>query len=296
MALPIPPSNPDGIAAQRRANAGLILLAIGNLACYSFRAHWVAASYADWLQLPQVISAAEPYYWTGQDVCFGIAAALILTRRYVGLAVAVFSALASGAVHAWCLIMIHESRAVGPLDTGNIFIQFAATADITLAAFVFVQGLRFVCGWSIDLVRQANPIQSRQFRLGDLVEWTASVAAWLAMLRLHWFAWSSPAEYLLHRFTLIALVLPVALFATGQGRRRLSVLGSLLLWFLVVEAAGNFIGYLTNPSAFAFSWRLLAAVSLGSTAGVVLAAGVNFLVLRWLGFRWSRAGGCQDSS
>jgi hypothetical protein len=290
MASAFSPPIPDTIALRRRATAGLILLAVVDLACYAARARWTAASYGDWLSLPQALQSAEHHYWTGQQVGFGIAAALIPTRRYVGLAATAVLAVASGAIHAWCLVMIHESRATVPLDMSHIRIQFAATADIVLATFVFAQGLRFVGGWSIGFIRQANPIQSRQFRLGDLVEWTASVAAWLAVLRLHWFAWSGPGEYLLHRLTLIALVLPIALYATSPGKLRPAIIMGLLCWIVAVEATGNLVGYLATPSAFAYPWRLLLAVTVGSMLGTVLAAALNFLVVRWLGFRWRRAG------
>jgi len=134
MTLPIPASNLNPIARRRRATAGLILLAVVDLACYAARARWTAANYAAWLNLPEVLRSAEHSYWFGQGCCFGIAAALIASRRYVGLAAAALLALASGTIHAWCLVMI-QSRAIAPLDMSFILIQFAATTDVVLATF-----------------------------------------------------------------------------------------------------------------------------------------------------------------
>jgi len=152
-----------------------------------------------------------------------------------------------------------------------------------------VQAMRFTLGWRIAPAGQPIPFQRGQFRIGDLLEWTASVAVWLGFSQFVKVEVSSLIHYVLNIVGVAVIIIPISLATTSQrGLRRTTLLG-LLMWIAAVELFFYVLSYALDPGAFNRPWWFWLTMSIGSIAGYLFCTGVNFTIIRRLGFRWVAA-------
>jgi hypothetical protein len=274
-------------ARALRPMRGLLLLALANVFIWLAWRCFTTALYSTSLGLPYAMSAFQSAIGQSQAASYGIVAALVPRRRFVGLVWATGIALLLGTIRAAESTIISLSRAGKWSGSSELMIQAAYIADQTVTMFVLVQALRFVCGWRIAVTDESILGQRGQFRIGDLLEWTVSVGVWLAINRFI----KMPVDGLYH-FSLTILgtdiiLLPIALAATSKRGLRLPVVAALFAWTLAVELLWYGLVYIHDPADFSRGpWWIYVSRFAGDIAGWLLATGFNFAIIRRLGFRW----------
>lgn len=263
---------------------GLLLLLLGN---FLFLLAWCFLTYQFYqasLKLPWFLKLLQTATVMSQRASYGIVAALIPQRRFVGLAWALGLGLINGLVQGEFLNLI--SAASGYTFSHERWQQqVAATADQTLAMFVLAQGFRFAFGWR--LVTNDKQPRRNQFQLADVLEWTTSIAAWLAVNRLIALDLANMRDYAVQFLTMALILFPIALVATSQ--RGLSAASALVLcvWVSAVELFFYVMARFVDPSAFRYPWSLFFSMCFGDAAGSLLLPALNFWIIRRLGFQWT---------
>jgi hypothetical protein len=276
------------LPAQRPTGAprlfGLLLLMLGNFVLYLAWCFLTNRFYQAFLGLPPFLMSLQSAITQSQRASYGIAAALIPQRRFVGLVWAVALALINGLIHAEFVNLISISRAGNALPLKDLWVLASGVADQTMAMFALTQGIRFALGWR--LVPTDEPRPRGQFHLMDMLEWTASVGAWLAINRLVALDPANLYQYSIGVLGLALTLIPIALVATSDRGLRTATALILLAWVLTVEAFFYVLGYAVDPSSFTQPRSFYLSLLIGGVAGSLLYAGLNFWIIRRLGFRW----------
>jgi hypothetical protein len=268
---------------------GLLLLALANVFIWLAWRCFTTALYSRSLGLPYWINTFQWSIGQSQAASYGIVAALVPRRRFVGLVWATGIALLLGTIRAAEMTIISLSRDGNwPGSDGLLMLQAAAiVADQTVTMFVLVQALWFVCGWRIAVTDESILGQRGQFRIGDLLEWTVSVGVWLAINRFIKMPVDGLYHYSLRILGTDIILLPIALAATSKWGLRLPVVAALFAWTLAVELLWYGLVYIHDPADFSRGpWWIYVSRFTGDIAGWLLATGINFAIIRRLGFRW----------
>lgn len=267
---------------------GLILLMLANVVGFLAWSWITTIFYATYLRLPFALTAMQQAIRQSQWQSYGIAAALIPERRLVGLAWALGLGLVNGLAHV-SLNAISMSRGGGALPLDQWMLRISVPAYETVGVFTLMQAMRFMLGWRIAPAGQLCASQRGQFRIGDLMEWTVSVAVWLGLNQFIKVEAASFVHYFMAMAGAAVILIPVALAVTSQrGLRGITAL-ALFAWIMSVESFFYAVGFALDPRAFAWPWATLLAATGGSLAGYLLATGINFAIIRTLGYQWTAA-------
>jgi len=233
---------------------GLLLLLLGNFLLYLAWCFLTNQFYQAYLDLPWFLKSLASATVRCQGASYGLVAALIPQRRFVRLAWALGLGLINGLVGGESLNLISVARSGTTISHEWWRIQLAAIADQTLVMFVLAQGFRFAFGWR--LVTTDKEPRRNQFQLADVLEWTTSIAAWLAVNRLIAFDLANSRDYAFRELAMALVLFPIARVATSE--RGLSVVTAFVLcvWVSAVEVFFYVLAYLVDPSAFRYPWSL----------------------------------------
>jgi len=265
---------------------GLLLLLLGNFLLYLAWCFLTNQFYQASLNLPWFLKSLQSATVMSQRASYGILAALIPQRRFVGLAWALGLGLINGLICGEFLNLISVARSGNAISHEWWRVQAAAVADQTLAMFVLAQGFRFAFGWR--LVTTDKEPRRNQFRLADVLEWTTSVAAWLAVNRLIALDLANSRDYAFRELAMTLILLPIALVATSERGLSAATAVALCVWVSAVEVFFYVLAYFVDPSAFRMSWSLYFSMCFGDAAGSLPFTALNFWIIRRLGFRWER--------
>jgi hypothetical protein len=264
----------------------LLLLLLGNFLLYLAWCFLTYQFYQASLNLPYFLTSVQVGTAMSQRASYGIMAALIPQRRFVGLAWALGLGLINGLVHGEFLNLISVARSGNTISHEWWRVQAAAIADQTLAMFVLAQGFRFAFGWR--LVTTDKQPRRNQFQLADVLEWTTSFAAWLAINRLIALDLANSRDYAFRELAMALILFPIALVATSERGLSASTAFALCVWMSAVEIFFNVLAYFVDPSAYRMSRSLFFSMCFGYTTGSFLFTALNFWIIRCLGFRWER--------
>jgi len=264
---------------------GLLLLLLGNFLLYLAWCFLTNQFYQAYLDLPWFLKSLASATVRCQGASYGLVAALIPQRRFVGLAWALGLGLINGLVGGESLNLISVATSGKSISHEWWRVQAAATADQTLAMFVLAQGFRFAFGWR--LVTTDKQPRRNQFQLADVIGWITSIAAWLAVNRLIALDLANLRDYAVQVLTMALILFPIALATTSE--RGLSAATALILcvWVSAVEIFFYVLARFVDPSAFRYPWSLFFSMCFGDAAGSLLLPALNFWIIRRLGFRWT---------
>ena len=265
---------------------GLLLLTLANVVGFLLLSWVTTVFYAAYLELPLALIAMHNAVRQSQWQSYGIAAALIPHRRFVGLAWAVGLGLVNGLVHVASLNALSISRGGAGLPFDELLLRMSVPAYETVGVFALMQAMRFTLGWHIARACQPLHLQRGQFRIGDLLEWTASVAVWLGINQFIKVEVASLFHYVMSIVSAAMILIPIALATTSQRGLYGRTFLALLMWIVAVELFFNVLGYALDARAFTRPWWFWLTMSIGSIAGYLLPTGINFVIIRRLGFRW----------
>jgi hypothetical protein len=267
---------------------GLLLLLLGNFLLYLAWCFLTYQFYQASLNLPWFLKSLQAATVMSQRASYGIVAALIPQRRFVGLGWALGLGLINGLVHGELLNLISVARSENIISHERWQIQVASIADQTLAMFVLAQGFRFAFGWR--LVTTDKQPRRNQFQLADVLEWTTSIAAWLAVNRLIALDLANSRDYAVRVLAMALILFPIALVTTSERGLSAATALALCVWVSAVEVFFYVTARFVDPSAFRYSWSLYFSMCFGDAAGSLLFPALNFWIIRRLGFRWERRG------
>jgi hypothetical protein len=264
---------------------GVLLLALANVVGFLLLMWFTTLFYASYIQLPLLIAmqnAARSSQWQS----YGIAAALIPQRRFVGLAWAIGLGLVSGLIYATMISVLSMSRRGVWLPLDEWPLRMSVPAYETSGMFIVVQAMRFTLGWRIAPAGESSDFQRGQFRIGELLEWTAAIGVWLGISQFIKVPVASLIHYIMAIVSGALIIIPTALaIMSPRGLRGTTVL-ALSIWIAAVELFFNLLGYTLDPAAYPGPWWFWVIMSLGSVAGYLFVTGINFAIIRRLGFRW----------
>jgi hypothetical protein len=199
---------------------------------------------------------------------------------------AVALGLINGLIHAEFVNLVSISRTGNAYSLEELWVLGSSVADQTMAMFALTQGIRFALGWRLVLTDEPRP--RGQFNLMDMLEWTASVGAWLAINRLVALDPVNLYQYSIGVLGPALTLLPIALLATSDRGLRTAAVLILLAWALTVEAFFYVLGYAVDPGSFTRPWSFYFSLLIGGVAGSLLFTMLNFWIIRRLGFRLER--------
>jgi hypothetical protein len=279
--------------APRRAldpTRGLLLLALVNVVAFVAWSWITTTFYAAYLALPLPLMATQNAIRQSQWQSYGIAAALVPQRRFVGLAWAIALGLVNGLIYVASLEVISISRGGVPLPADQFLLRMAVPAYEIVGVFALMQLMRFGLGWRLVAERQPNRFQRGQFRIGDLLEWTASIAVWLGINQFINIETANLFSYLSALLGTALILIPMAMATTSRHGLTGRTVFLLIAWIVAVELLFNALSYALDPAAFAWPWWSLLGVNFAYSAGWFLCTVVNFGIIRRLGYRWRMVG------
>ena len=275
---------------ERRAWRGLLWLAAANIGCQvvvvAINFVWNTIHPFDLGWARNVFRAAAETTIDGQALAFAIAAAFIPCRRFAGLFATIAFSIVLGAI-AWFPYAMRD-LAADDVDGVLEWLPHIWFHCRSLFVFAIAQGLRFLLGWRLVLPSAASQDPKSQFGIADLIEWTLSVGVFLGIAQLS--GWLAPESLPLSAVIFIeqALVsLPAALSVAARSRSRWMLFLAIGL-ALVARAADHvaFAYWFGNSPFFPRHW----VVVLVDAMSYVTVVGINFVVIRRLGFQLTSPG------
>lgn len=260
-----------------RGYCGLLIIAVVSLACM-FCVRFLTFYCDDrWRTMPDVIIGFQNLLFIGVLVSAAIIAAMIPKRPFVGLLWIVAYTLALTEVRWYADRLAIPQRAA----YANLFLG-------SLCYFVITQGLRVFLRWRITDAPAAVEPGAGQFRILDLLEWTASIGVWLVFLQL----WEMPLENapaMINVTTRALLIcLPIALVGTSERGFTWRSVGWLLLWTFGVQLLRVIPSTIASGRGFQYDWWFSIYSSAFFCLPWLVSAGAIFAVLHRLGYRWRK--------
>jgi hypothetical protein len=228
-------------------------------------------------QLPrgmrQVIMTARFASMTALSLAAAIPAALMPSRRWIGMGWAITAALTLGIMN-WLAAAIRSPESL----TVAMSASFIGSQLPTLFVFVTALGLRNLLHWRMVLPTDRNESCARQFSLLDLIEWMVAISMFCALGT--WGGWLLHPSLVYHLAwqTLISLPLALAIVSTSPWRTYWILTAMLVALGATVafELRDSHLMGVGPPSILYVAFL---------TGSYVVTIGLNFLALRWLGYR-----------
>jgi hypothetical protein len=239
--------------------------------------------------LPRWLVVNHDQLLAGQAATCGLAAGLILKRRFSGLLWTVVLGLMWGLLDLLLnpLVVLYQWQWYA---SGNdkFYGEYIPSENLLnwpfwfLAACFVGQGLRFFFGCQIARPHHASQLRVGQFHIADLMEWTATIAVWFG---IHY--WIGPEigglfDQSLDQLGPILISVATAMALSSNRRPSLLTFVYLFAWVQFVNFTVNCIFWAAGSP---FSWHYFTISSLG-TVGSLLPATVTFGLLRRWGYRW----------
>lgn len=259
-----------------RRVVGLLLLVLVSIALRIILERWTES--LGWPTWPTVLRNT---FTAATTTTIAIAAALMPRRCIIGLLLIVAFNVAS---------FLAESV----VGTKHSFSQWNSVQIVSLetafalAIFIVFQGLRLFFGWCIIADGHSAMSKRGQFQLSELIEWTVS---WAILFGLHKVSgcWATSSLSVAAQFSVSLLQqflfsLPVIYFIL---RRKFNA--TYLILSIVAAACATLIWFFAQTSYVKLAVILpgwAQAAWAGFTLWLSLTA--QFLVIRWLGYRFHR--------